>query len=194
MDNSIIEESKQSLIKEERLILPIRKKIWLGFGEIKMTDTYAQKTIALISRVKLSMKCIYHIENMWKENDYIKLSFLCDSINKYIDGTIHADELKTVSIRYRNVIQNLSSRDCSEEYITIAMACYYTANVALYDEMILYNTDDEDVDEELDVYTWDTAYLISLLHYTEERKNDLKSYWEWYILTAEQLFYEQQRT
>lgn len=52
---SIIEESKQSLIKEERLILPIRKKIWLGFGEIKMTDTYAQKTIALIGRVKLWM-------------------------------------------------------------------------------------------------------------------------------------------
>ena len=43
------------------------------------------------------------------------------------------------------------------------MACCYAARVALFDEILLYDTDDDDLDEELDAYSWDTAYLISLL-------------------------------
>ena len=178
----MMENFIESLYKENSLTLPKRKKIWMLFGEVCKNGKYAKKSESLIKRVQLSLSCINYTEKVWKVNDIINISFLYDSIMDYIENKLEADELNDICLKYQNKIENLSSDECTEEYQIVAMACCYAARVALFDEILLYDTDDDDLDEELDAYSWDTAYLISLLF-----SNQIIKYWEWYILQAEKL-------
>ncbi|MBQ7776065.1 MAG: hypothetical protein IJ379_09090 [Lachnospiraceae bacterium] len=66
----------------------------------------------------------------------------------------------------------------------VGLAVCYVANIALYDEVLFEGTDSEDLDEELDSFTWDTSYLISLLYSEEERAE----YWNWYLKKVEELY------
>ncbi|MGN6715641.1 Imm5 family immunity protein [Anaerocolumna jejuensis] len=78
-----------------------------------------------------------------------------------------------------------------EKTSLIGFAALYAANIALYDELLFQNSEDNDLDEDLDSFTWDTSYLVSLVYSdsTEEgiRIEKQREYWSWYLAEVQKI-------
>ncbi|MDE5780327.1 MAG: hypothetical protein K2I03_02450, partial [Lachnospiraceae bacterium] len=141
-------------------------------------------------RVSLAMECINLVRDTWNNRESINLEILLKSVNDYLEDKISAEELMKINNDYRQVVEEIAYNG-EEVYGVVGLACCYVANIALYDELIIYNTDDEDLDEELDSFTWDTSYLISLIYSADENivesNKKRTEYWKWYLDEIEKI-------
>lgn len=182
----IINQAREALENSGILELPVRKGLWLEFGEIEKTSFYATKTDALKKRVSLAIKCINKVRDIWNNVGSIDLEKLLECINDYLADKISAEELMDISNDYRQLIEEIAYNG-EEVYGAVGVACCYAANIALYDELIIYNTDAEDLDEDLDSFTWDTSYLISLIYSGDGESKKTEEYWRWYLEEIENM-------
>lgn len=185
MDLQVVNRARKALDNSGILELPIRKSLWLEFGEIEKTSLYAVKTEALKKRVRLATECINLVKDTWTNSGNIDLENLLKSVDDYLEDKISAEELMKINNRYRQSAEEIAYNG-EEAYGIVGLACCYAANIALYDESIIYNTDDEDSDEDLDSFTWDTSYLISLIY--SEDESSKKEYWNWYLNEFEKIY------
>lgn len=185
MKSEVINIARESLKNFGILELPIRKKLWLELGQIEKTTIYAAKTEGLKKRVSLAIKCINKVKDIWNNKD-IDLEKMLKSINDYLDDNISADELLMITNDYRQQVEEIAYGG-EELYGVVGMACCYVGNIALYDEPIIYCTGDEDLDEDLDSFTWDTSYLVSLVFSTDESNKRITEYWKWYLENVEEM-------
>lgn len=102
-----------------------------------------------------------------------------------MEEKISPKQLREIHIHYMNLIQEITYNGGDERCEVIGMAASYAVGIALYDETILFETEENDLDEDLDSFTWDTSYLISLIYSSDDRaqKDDIKcaEYWGWYL-------------
>ena len=73
----------------------------------------------------------------------------------------------------------------------IGLACVYAANIALWDDLLLQDTSESDMDEDLDSFSWDTSYMISLIYSMdfehEYNRAKREEFWMWYLSVAKNI-------
>ena len=184
----MVEQAREELQSTGSLSLPTRKKLWLALGEVKKNADYAERTVGLQKRVKLATECVKRVLNIWDAGigEDMSLVPLLSAVDKYLTGKISVEQLEQILNHYRQIVEEVSYSAEDERCGVVGLAACYVANIAQYDEVLFEVTDSEDLDEELDSFTWDTSYLISLLYSEEERAE----YWSWYLQRIEEAYVE----
>lgn len=191
--NDIIEYAYKQLNNNAygELILPIRKKIWKQFGSVDYDNIQKDVSDGIKRRVKLAELCIEKVIDLWDEatNNDKRPYELLNLINEYIEGNTCKEKLKNKMDLFENQLEVEAYEAKYEKVSLIGLAAVYAANIVLYDELLFFNTDENDLDEELDCFTWDTSYLISLVCSDgtdeNERKEKKKEFWKWYLREAD---------
>lgn len=180
--------------KDAILPLPIRKQIWIELGGV--IDPKIELNEGVKRRIRLSKACVEKVMWIWNQdvND-TKLTDFLSLIDSYADGNVTYKELEQQKNILWREMDEMSSVVQYEKASIIGLAAVYTANIALYDELLFQNSEESDLDEDLDSFTWDTSYLVSLVYPVTSNDKDQyytskKKYWMWYIQYAKDLFLE----
>lgn len=164
-----------------QLILPLRKKLYKYIGEHKI-------------RINLAILCSKKVLPIWNSvlTDDTMPSEILKCISEYMSGTQTKSDLMSIADEFWTKLETYM---CEDEYsekenydnaiyagFTLTKASY----VVLYDEK--FDEYDETIlDEDLDAYTWDTAYFASLAYCENELFDELtkiqkrKEFWLWYL-------------
>ncbi|MDF2937911.1 MAG: hypothetical protein K0Q90_3284 [Paenibacillaceae bacterium] len=191
--NLIFEEAYEEIQQTASLSLPTRKRIWLHLGEVSHEPKLQALSDGIRKRVKLAQACIHKAFPIWAEGTGgdSKLYALLNQIDAYIEGLCSNESLQaTIKILYSQ-LETDAYDPRYEKTSLIGFAAIYMANIALYDELLFQNSEDTDLDNDLDSFTWDTSYLIGLVYSdsTEEetRIERQREYWSWYVTEAQRL-------
>lgn len=195
MDDKIIILATNQLMNDENreLILPIRKKIWLEYGPIEQNGKNALLTEGLLKRLSLAKICINKVFYLCEKEPVLRknLKMLLKSIEEYIDGMIPAQKLESVKNEKYSIFEELAYTEGYEKLSLIGLACVYAANIALWDDLLLQDTSESDMDEDLDSFSWDTSYMISLIYSMdfdhEYNRAKREEFWMWYLSVAKNI-------
>ena len=175
------------------MILPIRKKIWLEYGPIKQNGKNALLTEVILKRLSLAKICINKVFYLCEKEPVLRknLKMLLKSIEEYIDGMIPAQKLESVKNEKYSIFEELAYTEGYEKLSLIGLACVYAANIALWDDLLLQDTSESDMDEDLDSFSWDTSYMISLIYSMdfehEYNRAKREEFWMWYLSVAKNI-------
>jgi len=173
-----------------QLILPLRKKIYRLMGEHNEdSEGRVLRTDGYLRRLQLSVLCVNYVLPIWNNVmlDDNTPNTLLKSINDYLSGDKDWDSLWELQNDFWAVLDSYMCDD--NDYGTSIYVGHCSINavmVALNDEDL--GEDDENLlDEDLDPYTWDTAFYSSLA-YSESEQYDEKTkilkkreFWLWYL-------------
>lgn len=179
--------------KTATLTLPLRKEIWKSFGSIKEDGQADYITKGITKRVILASLCVKKMLYLWDEvtNNDGRIREILKKVEEYISSKCSRNMLEDYRTNFFNLLEEEAYNPEYKKVSLIGFAAIYVANIALYDELLFDNTYDEDLDEELDSFTWDTSYLICLVYCDNEdeiiRAAKQKEYWLWYLNEAEKL-------
>ena len=176
---------KQVIDDTGYLDLPARRKIWSELGEIERKGPYAVVTEGLIRRVEIAKKCVKHGVAEGINTDLLGIDNLFDKVNDYLQQKISVSDMEKVYFDFQELVEKVGFGGTDDRIGLIGMAAGHAAHIAVYDESIMYTLDDDTLDEDLDSFTWDTSYLISLLF-----ENNSKDYWKWYLELFDEYFQE----
>lgn len=188
MDNldNLLAKAKEEINKNPHghLILPLRKEIYKELGEHKLdSNDHAIITKGLQRRVQLAILCVSHVLDIWEEvapEDDSPRVFI-ESINNYLKGELDWKSLWNMQNSFWTVLDNYSEEDRFAVAAYVGYACARAVLVALFDEDI-DNTENL-LDEDLDAFSWDTAFFTSLActdndSYNSETKiNKRREFW-----------------
>lgn len=179
--------------KNGELILPIRKRIWLSFGEIKKSGDRVLITSGMVNRIHLAQTCVEKNMYLWN-NEFGKkneLTELLDCINFYIDKKKTFGELESMRNICNASFWNLAYNPKYEIISLIGLAGIYVSNIALYDDLLLQETKEEELDDLLDPFSWDASYLSSLVYAAKDNGELIKDkrieFWKWYLEMAKMI-------
>jgi hypothetical protein len=191
--NEVFEMANNEIDKNGVLNLPIRKKIWKSFGSIVEVGMVKEITEGVRKRVVLAEACVKKMLYLWDEvtNYDSRPSELLKMVNDFMNGICSREVLEDKMKLFINQLEVEAYESKYEKVSLIGFATVYVANIALYDELLFTNSDDDDLDDDLDSFTWDTSYLISLVYSDnmdeDMRKGHQKEFWEWYLNEAKKL-------
>ncbi|MDF2871317.1 MAG: hypothetical protein K0R05_2892 [Anaerocolumna sp.] len=191
--NDIFINAQGEVKKTSTLTLPLRKEIWKSFGEIKeeIKKDYITKGIA--KRVILASLCVKKMIDLWDKitNNDGRVREILKITEDYTNSMCPRTLLEDYTTKFYNQLETEAYDSEFQKVSLIAFAAIYVANIALYDELLFKNTYDEDLDEELDSFTWDASYLICLAYSDDEdeliKEAKQKEYWLWYLSEAKKL-------
>lgn len=205
MENELLEllnTLKEEVNKHPRgeLILPFRKSIYKLMGEHQDNeDGHAILTIGLLKRTNLAVQCVQKVMPIWDSvmaND-TKPHVILEDINNYLAGKQTWDYLWDIPNHFWTVLDNYLLKDGSIGHaVCVGFASINALYVALNDEDLGEEGEEDLLDQDLDPYTWDTAYFASLAYsenemYDEETKiQKRREFWVWYIDKAVPLAYQ----
>ena len=170
-----LQSLKQVIDETGFLDLPARRKLWSELGEIEREGPYAVVTEGLIRRVEIAKKCVKHGETESINTKVLGIDDLFNKVNDYLQKKISVSDMEKVFFNYQELIERVGFEGDDDRVGLIGMAASHAAHIAVYDESIMYTLDEDTLDEDLDSFTWDTSYLISLLF-----ENNPMDFWKWY--------------
>ena len=189
----LLNKAKDELNKNPKgqLVLPLRKEIYRLMGErIEDNEGHAIKTEGYFRRLKLAVLCVNHVLSIWENvmpNDNTPANIL-KSINDYLSGKKDWDCLWEEQNDFWAVLDNyLCDGNDYGNSIYVGHASINAVMVALNDEDLGGEDYINIFDEDLDPYTWDTAFYASLAYsenesYDEETKiQKRREFWLWYL-------------
>ncbi|HOV26330.1 MAG TPA: Imm5 family immunity protein [Pseudobacteroides sp.] len=200
----LIEYAKNELNNNAKgeLTLSIRRKIYKLMGEYKRdSEKHALISDGFIRRLKLARLSVEYVLHIWEEaapEDKTPIELL-NSIDLYIDGKIDWDSLWSMKNSFWTVVENYSVEDRFLVAAYVGFASIKATSTALFDENEEIEVDDEGnelLDEDLDPYTWDTAFYSSLAYseYNSESEDAAiekkREFWRWYLNVAVPTAYE----
>ncbi len=167
---------KQVIDDTGYLDLPARRGLWSELGEIERKGPYAVVTKGLIRRVEIAKKCVKHGDAESINTDVLEIDSLFEKVDDYLQQKISVTDMEKVYFNFCELIEKVGFEGDDDRIGLIGMAACHVAHIAVYDESLLYTLDEDTLDEDLDSFTWDTSYLISLLF-----ENNSKDFWKWYL-------------
>lgn len=191
--NELFEKAYEEVQQTASLILPARKKIWTQLGNISYEPGIRKMTDGIRKRVTLAKACVKKVLPIWNAGTGCdsKLYDFLNQIDAYIDGLCSNEELQANMKILYSQFETDAYEPQYEKTSLIGFAALYAANIALYDELLFQNSEDNDLDEDLDSFTWDTSYLVSLVYSdsTEEgtRIEKQREYWSWYLAEVQKI-------
>jgi hypothetical protein len=187
-----------------QLILPLRKEIYRLMGEhSEDNEGRVLRTDGFLRRLNLAILCVNYVLPVWNSvmPDNNTPDTLLKSINEYLSGHKDWDSLWELQNDFWAVLDNYMCDD--NDY----GASIYVGHSSINAVMVALNDEDlgeEDYiniyDEDLDPYTWDTAFYASLA-YSENKQYDegtkiqkRRDFWLWYLNNAVPLAYQSTKT
>lgn len=146
-----------------------------------------------MKRLSLAKICINKVFYLCEKEPVLRknLKMLLKSIEEYIDGMIPAQKLESVKNEKYSIFEELAYTEGYEKLSLIGLACVYAANIALWDDLLLQDTSESDMDEDLDSFSWDTSYMISLIYSMdfdhESNRAKREEFWMWYLSVAKNI-------
>lgn len=172
------------------LILPLRKSIYKLLGEHKDDEEgHAILTQGLLRRTELAIFCVNKVMPIWNNvlaSDTTPSTIL-ENIKEYIVGRLTWDYLWEIPNSYWTVLDNyIIENNNYDNALYVGYASINALYVVLNDED--FDEDNEDLlDQDLDPYTWDTAFYSSLAYSESEQYNEetkirkRREFWLWYL-------------
>ncbi len=203
MSNELIEllkMLKDEVIKHPKgeLILPFRQNIYKLLGEHEENEEgHALINQGLLRRTKLAVLCVENVLPIWDNvlvHDTTPHKIL-ENINDYISEKQTWDYLWAIPNSFWTKLDNyMLDGNNYGHALCVGFASINALYVVLNDEDL--EEDDNTLDQDLDPYTWDTAFFASLAHsenelYDEKTKiQKRREFWLWYLNDAVPLAYE----
>lgn len=186
------------------LQLSVRRSILLTFGKIELKIDQENFTNGKKLRAMLALRCVEKIMPLWYlafPDDHRFDNFIFQ-IHNYVNtkcDTNHKDEASVLSQLIDDFYCEMENICHKPEFSMLTLvwgALTHAAAVALVDEEILRPSFEGANDEDLDSFTWDTAYMSCML-YENAFGNDEETvrffrygFWKWYIDEAVKLYHE----
>jgi len=175
------------------LILPLRRKIWAQMGPYRDSQ-------GVLRRYDLARQCAQKAMPAWvdafpDDNSPLQLLEQCDA---YVSSqSLDSRNLLNLKSDKFSMFLDLHMMDDEERAINAACSVYHTVRIILGDDVPQYAlTNFEEMDEDLDLFRWDSSYYASAafagnfpVDYQGERNEDcdynkLEEFWCWYLNEA----------
>lgn len=196
--NNLLEQARSAVHAHPKfeLILPLRRKIWRQLGE-------HQSNFGFRKRFQLAAACVNKVLPIWDtafpDNNTVKR--LIQLSEEYVEksGIALRDEINLIKDKFLMFLDhNMMHKE--QPAISVAQACAYTVRMMLNGDVAKHElTDSTELDDDLDLFRWDSSYFASAAYAGEfpfellgETSADcditkIKEFWLWYLDEVEKL-------
>lgn len=197
--HAVMEQAQKELAQTGRLSVSTRQQLWLALGPAEVTDRDpCPLTEAVQKRAQLALACGKKVSRVWAAYDAQdkRPQTLLRQTSAYLQGKCTAEKLDRL-LKDTNFMPLMDEERYSSAPLA-ALAAYWGAVAALYDEPLLDSARLGCKEEQLDFYDWDAAWCAALAWAgrdenagTGKQRVEEMKFWAWYLEQAAELMGEE---